>query len=745
MKWRYLAVRTCETICFSLAAAISCYGVLRFFISDNAWLTYSLAATAGVVTGVVWVVKEKLWEIDERKIATFINFHYPEWQHSATLLLTPTVQLNAIEQLQQERITQVVEKHLSDIRMPHQVWLALSILILSTTLLWLPVKNSDLHQGLVETQAPGAPSVSTAEVTLSNWEVSIVPPAYTSLAASKSKSSQINVVSGSTLTWALAFSANPEKVFALIAGRDTVLATATEEGFGFQRSATESFVYQIGWSSNGSTTLSDYKAITVREDQPPAMEVKNLAQFTEISSQDLRPISVNVLATDDFGLVDLQLIATVSKGSGEAVKFREETIRFTTPRVIAGKQLLAQTQLDPAQLGMEAGDELYFYVSAKDNRLPVANVSRTETFFIALQDTVQLTASLDDGLGVDLMPEYFRSQRQIIIDSEKILAQQRQKQISKQQFNATSNELGYDQKVLRLRYGQFLGEEFETTVGGHADAEAEHHDHEHEADEEDVTKTFGHQHDTDNEHHLVPEKAGADHEHKHEQHEDGEQKNPFEQFVHSHDNAEEATFFVQSVKAKLKAALALMWDAELHLRMYDPATSLPYQYKVLKLLKEISNDSRIYVHRTGFDPPPIKEDKRLTGDQSEIVNPVTTHLTKPTDKSDVLQRAIELLQLMRVNPGVKITPPYRLVLQEAGNALAAAAIANPAAFLEPLSQLKALMDQEYAQGQRPDPTVITEALWKLLPANRQQPSRNRETLHELDREFLHQLNNEPDK
>ena len=63
-----------------------------------------------------------------------------------------------------------------------------------------------------------------------------------------------------------------------------------------------------------------------------------------------------------------------------------------------------------------------------------------------------------------------------------------------------------------------------------------------------------------------------------------------------------------------------MWDAELHLRLYDPEKSLPYQYRALKLLKEISQDSRIYVHRTGFEPPPLKEEKRLTGDLTEIKN-----------------------------------------------------------------------------------------------------------------------------
>ena len=33
-------------------------------------------------------------------------------------------------------------------------------------------------------------------------------------------------------------------------------------------------------------------------------------------------------------------------------------------------------------------------------------------------------------------------------------------------FNSTSNEIGFDQKALRLRYGQYLGEEDEGSIGG---------------------------------------------------------------------------------------------------------------------------------------------------------------------------------------------------------------------------------------------------------------------------------------
>lgn len=86
--------------------------------------------------------------------------------------------------------------------------------------------------------------------------------------------------------------------------------------------------------------------------------------------------------TDDFGLYDAHIIATVSKGSGESVKFREEVLRFSKPAQITGKQQQAVRTIDLVKLGLEPGDELYFYIEAYDNKIPKANKSRTETFLL---------------------------------------------------------------------------------------------------------------------------------------------------------------------------------------------------------------------------------------------------------------------------------------------------------------------------------------------------------------------------
>ena len=95
-------------------------------------------------------------------------------------------------------------------------------------------------------------------------------------------------------------------------------------------------------------------------------------------------------AGDDYGLADAHLVATVAKGSGEAVKFREQVIPFdgdNEDEPSPGSSITRRftKTLDLAALGLEPGDELYFYVEARDNRQPTPNHTRSETRFLVLQ------------------------------------------------------------------------------------------------------------------------------------------------------------------------------------------------------------------------------------------------------------------------------------------------------------------------------------------------------------------------
>lgn len=403
-------------------------------------------------------------------------------------------------------------------------------------------------------------------------------------------------------------------------------------------------------------------------------------------------------------------------------------MRFARPTSIEGKQVNATTSFNLLKLGLEPGDELYFYIQAEDGKTPAPNRSRTETYIISLRDTANYITSADEGLGVDLMPEYFRSQRQIIIDSEKLL--KNRKSLSKEEFNFTSNALGYDQKVLRLRYSEFMGEEFVSGIGPEASHEEEH------GEESDVVKEFGHVHDSENEHNLVEEK----HDHENEIKDPDKKENPIEAFAHLHDDTEEATFYIQSVKAKLRAALTMMWDAELHLRLFDPQKSLPYQYKILNLLKEIANDSRIYVHRSGFDPPPIKEDKRYTADLSEIQNSTNQYSIENEGTYEGIRKAIALVSHIQEREIKTLTTEDKNILTKAGQTLAALSVNEPVRYLQALRAIHAVTNGTYETSELPALLdSMKQELWKSLPAKERSLTPPSQHLHALDKALIQEL------
>ena len=128
--------------------------------------------------------------------------------------------------------------------------------------------------------------------------------------------------------------------------------------------------------------------------------------------------------------------------------------------------------------------------------------------------------------------------------------------------------------MLRRRYGQFLGEE--STLFGDED------------------------HDDHSKSEMRP----------------GEKQDVLHEFGHAHDQAENATLFDDATKKVLRRALSAMWDAEKALRAIQPNGALPPENKALVAIKELQQSERIYLHKTAFNPPAIKEDKRMSGDMA---------------------------------------------------------------------------------------------------------------------------------
>jgi len=329
-------------------------------------------------------------------------------------------------------------------------------------------------------------------------------------------------------------------------------------------------------------------------------------------------------------------------------------------------------------------------------------------------------------MGADLMPDYFRSQRQLIIDTEKLISER--PTVKKKDFNFRSNELGFDQKALRIKYGKFMGDETEAPTAPKGIGET--------TTQEDMLDEYSHNHDGSNEHNLVVD-DDHDHDHGEEQMDAGDsEEDPLEAYVHNHGDPEASTLFAKSLKRMLKDAMAEMWDAELYLRLYEPEKSLPYQYKALKLIQEIKNSARIYVHRIGFDPPPIKEDKRLSGELKDVSGFSKTEELKTEEAYPNMKAALELLALV-LSTNEALSKENKVVLKAAGDELAVFAIAEPGNYLKTLQGLKWLSESEQTNMARV--SLVYTGLLNALPNQKPVPSATQRYDGKMNQLFLEAL------
>ncbi|HSJ68269.1 MAG TPA: hypothetical protein VK921_11360 [Anditalea sp.] len=534
-------------------------------------------------------------------------------EFSLGLLNKPT--LTIAEQLQLERL-----QHTQDIAAPLVVQqrifpYAIGLLIAFMAFFFVPLipsmvtptpqpsQNDEMATVVTEVDED-APRLEAAEI-------NIQPPAYTGMKASQTRDLNISALIGSRLTWTLSFERAENLRVSLVNSNGQEINFQEQTGsFTLTDKLVSSGIYSIK-AYNGKEEIyrSPFYKLEGIQDRPPVIEPLQEELYTYHFLKDDKKIQLEAKVSDDFLVTEAYIVATVARGSGENVKFRETRLPFEKMNFKNGT---LHKEIDLNRIEMKPGDELYYYWAALDNRQPESNFSRSETYFIKYQDTTKMSEGELTTMAIQVMPEYFRSQRQIIIDTEKLIAEKPKK--PKKTFNETSNEIGFDQKLLRMRYGQYLGEEFESSAGGGnpmADGG------------ENLLESFMHLHDQEGEH----EPGGHDHlqhEHEHEHKtaspkEDDGLSALMEQYLHNHDDGEVNTYYEESTRSLLKMALEQMWQSELHLRLFEPEKALPYQNKALEYLKTVQQKSRAYVKKTGFDPPPIRvEEKRLTGEFKDL-------------------------------------------------------------------------------------------------------------------------------
>ncbi|NVO85435.1 hypothetical protein, partial [Hymenobacter terrestris] len=557
-------------------------------------------AVAGVAVALLGLAGWALWHIWQESPATSarrLNQQHPALEDSAALLLRPNTDLNLLEHLQQQRLQErlpalAATGPLLPVSFQPALFASVALLLLAALMWW------QRPGAAVATAAVGAPVALRFQETpaqpaaaprIVETRVRVQPPAYTRQAAFTPESGSFRCPAGSRVRWQLRLS-RPSKAPPVLelGARKLPLQPVPGDSLAFSREEVlaASVLYRLRLGGQ----VSDDYSIEVVADQAPVIRLIQPKAYTLVEFGQPPRVAIEAQLKDDYGLSRARLVATVAQGQGEAVKFTEVVTELSNGLGSQPSTATLRPVLNLRALGLSYGDEVYFYLQAWDNR---QQLTRSDTYLVQWEDTTVQTSALDASLGVNTAPAYFRSQRQIIIDTEKLLAEQSKLPAATVQERA--NSIGVDQKLLRMRYGKFLGEETDESIGG-----ATRPDEQDRATKPADPPGMG---SVVAEDHTTPEPTAATAKKEDEHHEnDGHDHSAglparagqsaaeartaelMEPYMHRHDDSETADFLEPAVKTKLQAVLAQMWESELRLRTGQLREALPFEYRALRLL-----------------------------------------------------------------------------------------------------------------------------------------------------------------
>lgn len=725
-----------------LSVLVSALSILLLLLGILALLHISWQLQFALPTFLILCPLLFLWSdfrrLKRSNIINYLHLQFPDLEYSLGLHFD--TKKSEVANIQREKIAEKLPP-LNKIPLPEK-WKSLLLLLVASVVVFYIGLRSQMEEQVAQNQ-PLHIELKNDELALSPNELvgpskgeltlTVQPPAYTGLQQFNWQQGEL-VPEGSNIQFTVSQSNMQPQL--ILQGTDTLsfLKEKRDNKWQLNRQLKYTTAFQTLFLSKDTTIEEPIKVLEVLNDHKPTIRFALTETRVELRWNELnRKFPVPLEMKDDYGLSAANVVATLSKGDGESVKFRE--MKWPLPGFNKARKIQSFTySLKLDTLGLDPGDELYFFIEVVDNKAPVPQRTKSEVFFIEVQDTIVQESVAFEGLALSTEPEYFKSQRQIIIDTEKLLKEKNS--ISQSSFEEKSNAIGADQKILRLRYGIFLGEEYEVSGGlgeiargskeepGHA-----HDDHgEEEHDPDDPTLDHsGHDHGS--------EKIGAQ----------PGQTNfsnalyntpEMEAYVHAHDNSEIATFFDAEVKKKLKEALANMWEAELYLRTYRPKQALPYEYKALELIKEVQRASRIYVERMGFEPPPLEPDKkRLTGKLDKINAKTTTFEAEHDEFLEALQSVHAEMQTVEYSSQTKRKLE---LIQQLSELLVRQMVDSPARYAKILASISTFRQNQSLQSFQ-NVIVMTEV---ILPESAQKIAPEAASGLRLQEVFHHQLNNE---
>ncbi len=532
-------------------------------------------------------------------------------EDSADLLFADAATLNPLQQRQRTHVLATLERTMPELppRWPRSALLLCWLGGLAIALLALGWPRGGATTTTLRDPA-AADAVGAAATRLQSSRLQIQAPGYTGQAPRTQTALDAKVPQDSALSWSLRFNGTPTTAALQLHDGSRIALKRDGEAWTAQWKATRPTLYRI--VTEPALVQPRLYRLDVAPDRPPSVRVITPDRTLVLAVPNQRQWALQFEASDDFGVAaTAELQVTLAQGSGENITFREQRIPLTG----SGPATLRRfgRTLDLAALGAQPGNDVIAQLHVRDNHTPKAQTAQSTSLILRLPSEEQVLGEAMEGMVKKTLPAYFRSQRQIIIDAEALI--KARPTLSAEEFVKRSDAIGVDQRILRLRYGQFLGEEAEGAAKPPPTSDSlptsdtptdDHDDHDHAHGDEHEHAAGGH----DDHDHGPPKAEG--------QPVFGSATDVLSEYGHTHDHAEAATLLDPQTRATLKAALDQMWSSEGELRQGRPQQALPFAYKALEFIKQVQQAERIYLARVGPELPPIDEGRRMSGKRDDL-------------------------------------------------------------------------------------------------------------------------------
>lgn len=625
LEARAQRIRTSRIAAWLLAAVLTGLASAAWATRVGASARWGSAAGMLVLGIGAWIIHQR--PITARTVARHIDRTVKGTEESAELLLTEPD--TVVGRIQRQRVIDALgASSIPPMRSPTKL-AALTITTAAgvglAVALLLPIRDT------ASAAQAAAQSPVVSPLVIAAVEVRWVPPAYTGRPPRTTATAQVAVEEGSKVTWTARAPA-AEQVRIITSAGDTLVASREGDNWTTATMLTRPLVWRVEATRTAERVRTEDRLITMIADQPPLLSILAPPTRVAVDWSDPHAVVVRALVRDDYGLGSTRLIALVG-GRGEGATFREQILAVEAESRRGPAAIVVSRIINVDSLGVTPGDEVLLTFEAFDRRMPRAQSARSETIIITMLDTTAMSTTTLPGIALNVEPAYFRSQRQIILDTEALLRDIRLGQAGN--VTRRSMDIGYEQHLLRVRYGALVGEENEGAPSDPAEDD-----------------------------HVVTA----------------------EDFRHNHDMAENATLLSAGVKTLLKRALSSMWEAEKQLRTGKPAAALPSEYAALESLEEIRRASRAYVKRIGFEPPAIDvRATRLTKRATGLAQLTSSGTTLPDDPDTPIRDALGSL----IQSGFG----RREALDAAGIRLSARVVEGaPGSVLETLGLLRRVID-----------------------------------------------------